>query len=66
MNFVAINLAHDIITGRRTVPAAREEYGRPYQAYKRGEKPPATQKFLFELPQAGTKDPDKTTLKQAR
>jgi hypothetical protein len=65
MNFVAINLAHDIITRRRTVQEAREEYGRLYQAYKGGEKPPATEKFLFDLPKAETTDPDKTTLKQA-
>jgi hypothetical protein len=65
MNFVAINLAHEIITGQRTVAEAREEYGRLYQAYQNGEKPPATQKFLFELPKGDTKDPDTETLKKA-
>lgn len=62
MNFVAINLAHDIITGRRSVDEARAEYARLYQAYKRGEKPAATQKFLFELPHSGTLDPDETII----
>ena len=32
MNFVAINLAHEIITGRRTVAEARAEYTRLYTA----------------------------------
>ena len=34
MNFVAINLAHEIITGRRTVAEARDEYTRLYTAFK--------------------------------
>jgi hypothetical protein len=65
MNFVAINLAHDIITRKRTVDEAREEYGRLYQAYKNGEKPPYTQAFQFDLPRGGTQDRDKATIKQA-
>jgi hypothetical protein len=40
MNFVAINLAHDIITGKRTVAQARQEYTRLSQAYQRGDRPP--------------------------
>lgn len=58
MNFVAINLAHDIITGRLSVAEAREEYARLYQAYQRGEKPPYTQSFQFSLPREDTKDRD--------
>jgi hypothetical protein len=63
MNFVAINLAHDIITGKRSVAQARDEYARLYQAYKNGEKPPCTESFQFALPNQGTKDPDKPALK---
>ena len=63
MNFVAINLAHDIIIGKRTVADARDEYTRLYQAYKNGEKPPYTQSFQFPLPKQDTKDPDTPTLK---
>jgi len=62
MNFVAINLAHDIVQGKRTVAAARQEYTRLYQAYKNGEKPPYTQAFQFPLPQGDTKDLDRPTL----
>ena len=62
-NFGAIHLAHDIVTGKRTVAEAREEYTRLYQAYQNGEKPPYTQKFQFALPKQDTKDPDTATLK---
>jgi hypothetical protein len=64
MNFVAINLAHDIITGKRSVPEARQEYSRLYQAYQAGEKPPYTQAFQFELPREDTKDLDVSTITQ--
>jgi hypothetical protein len=66
MNFVAINLAHDIVSGKRTVAEARDEYGRLYQAYQQGEKPPYTQKFAFDLPGGGTADPDAATLDAQR
>ena len=62
MNFVAINLAHDIISGKLSVAEAREEYTRLYQAYKKGEKPPYTQGFQFPLPKDDTKDRDTSTL----
>jgi hypothetical protein len=65
MNFVAINLAHDIITGRRTVPEARDKYTRLYQAYQQGEKPPYTQGFQFELPSGETVDRDQVTIRSA-
>jgi hypothetical protein len=65
MNFVAINLANDIITGKRTVAQARDEYSKLYQAYKRGEKPPYTQSFQFELPKGDTGDRDVATLEPA-
>lgn len=62
MNFVAINLAHDVVTGKRTVAEAREEYMRLYQAYKKGEKPPYAQSFQFPLPKGDTGDRDRPTL----
>ena len=36
MNFVAINLANDIVTGKKTVQEAREEYAKLYNAYFEG------------------------------
>jgi hypothetical protein len=62
MNFVAINLAHDIVTRKRTVQQARDEYTKLYQAYKRGEHPPSTRRFEFELPRGDTGDPDVATM----
>jgi hypothetical protein len=62
MNFVAINLAHDIVTRKRTVQQARDVYTKLYQAYKRGEHPPSTQRFEFELPRGDTRDPDVATV----
>mgnify|MGYP006199982003 CR=1 FL=1 len=62
MNFVAINLAHDIITGKRNVREARDEYSRIYKAYNEGEHPPYTTGFQFELPKGDTSDPDVKTL----
>lgn len=61
MNFVAINLAHDLILGNTTVEQAREEYARLFAAYKAGEKPPYAQGFQFEL-STDTADPDIATL----
>lgn len=57
MNFVAINLAHDIITETLTVEDARKEYARLYKAFQEGEKPPYTQEFQFDI-QSNTGDPD--------
>jgi hypothetical protein len=65
MNFVAINLAHDIITGRRSIQDARTEYAKLYQAYQSGEKPPYTQSFQFELPHEDTRDLDYTTIAES-
>ncbi len=58
MNFVAINLAHDIVTGKHTVESARTEYVKLYEAYQNDEKPDSTQRFLFTLPTETTGDPD--------
>lgn len=62
MNFVAINLAHDIITRRRSVSEARDEYTRLYAGYKKGEKHPYTEAFQFPVAKSGTGDPDASTL----
>lgn len=58
MNFVAINLAHDILTKNKTIQEARNEYTRLYKAYQNGKKPAYTQKLQFDLPQGDTTDPD--------
>lgn len=58
MNFLALNLAHDIVTGKRTVEDARQFYAKTAKAFMTGQKDPYTQRLLFD-PQPGTADRDK-------
>ena len=57
-NFLALNLAHEIVTGEISVEDAREKYLEQVRAMKAGEPAPYTEKLLFE-PQTNTADPDK-------
>ncbi len=57
MNFLALNLAHDIVTGQRTVEEARQFYAETAMAFMNGETSPYTQGLQFEIP-SGTPDPD--------
>jgi len=59
MNFVAINLAHQIITDAMTIEQARARYVELSNAHKDGEHPPETTRFTFNLPTGNTKDPDR-------
>ena len=61
MNFVAINLAHDIVIGKRSVAEARAEYTRLFRAYEQGDKPPYTQSFQFPVAKGATGDLDAPT-----
>lgn len=63
INFSLVNLAHDIISGRRTVGSARAEHTRLCEVYNRGERPPYSQAFQFELPTGDTRDADVTTVR---
>lgn len=47
-NFLALNLAHDIITGQKTVEEAREYYGHEFLAYRRKEPTPYMDGLRFE------------------
>lgn len=60
MNFLAINLANDIITGKLSVEDARKQYAQTAAQYMKGERPPYTTGLQFTRPvsdKAG--DPDK-------
>lgn len=61
-NFLAINLAHDIITGERSVEDARERYAQAMQAMTEGRDDPYVQRLLFDPPSGETGDPDEQVL----
>lgn len=58
MNFLALNLAHDIITGKRTVADARAFYAKTAMAFKQGDKSsPYVQGLIFQT-EPNAADPD--------
>ncbi len=59
-NFLALNLAHDIITGKKTVAQARLAYGDIIKQKMKGESPSYMQKLTF-TSQAKAADPDINT-----
>lgn len=59
MNFLALNLAHDVATGRRTVEDARRFYAETAMATMKGDMPPYVQRLQFDPSRGGTADPDK-------
>lgn len=57
-NTITLNLMHEIITGKRSVEAAREVYAENMAAYTMGRPAPYAEQFLFAVPPGGTEDPD--------
>jgi hypothetical protein len=64
LNFLALNLANDICTGKIDAEKARLQYGEIKTAFARGEKHPYTQGLQFDVPSGGTPDPDEQTIEQ--
>lgn len=59
MNFLALNLAHDVITNRWTVEEARQMHADIAQAYLNGERHPYTSGLRFQSAKVeDTADPD--------
>lgn len=59
MNFLALNLAHDIITNRRSVEEAREAHADIARAYMKGEQHPYTRGLRFMAAKTDeSRDPD--------
>ena len=56
-NFLALNLAHDIATGKQTVEGARKMYGEQIMAMKAGRPAPYTERLMF-APMPNAADPD--------
>ncbi|MEJ7746374.1 MAG: hypothetical protein WKF61_06405 [Luteimonas sp.] len=61
-NFLALNLANDVATGKRTVAAARKFYADTVMELKKGAKPAYTQSLLFKMPMGRTADADKPAM----
>lgn len=58
-NFLAVNLAHDIVVKRKTVATARAYYGRAIAAFKKkGRMDPYMQRLQFTPPRGQTADAD--------
>ena len=57
-NFLALNLAHDIVTGKQTVDGARKMYGEQIMAMKAGRPAPYTERLMFGA-MMNTGDPDR-------
>jgi hypothetical protein len=63
-NILALNLAHEIVTGKRSVEDARKVYGEQIVASASGQPAPLTAKLNVRS-QRGAGDPDRITLAQA-
>ncbi len=59
-NFLALNLANDVLTGKKTVDEARQAYGDIVKEKMNGGNPEYMQKLMF-ASQDNTADPDKNT-----
>jgi hypothetical protein len=62
---LALNLAHDIVTGRRTVEEARAYYAKEFLDYRRKQPTPYMEKLHFTPPHDATADPDRRVLSDA-
>jgi hypothetical protein len=63
MNFLALNLAHEIATGERTVDDAREFYAETATAFMMGNPSPYTNGLQFQSRSDGAADLDEVTIK---
>ena len=70
-NVLGMNMVHEIVSGKRTVKEARRISCESTVAYNLGRKAPYAERLLFDVPQDGTEDLDKSEisgpiLRQAR
>lgn len=63
MNFLAINLAKEIIDGKKNVESARNEYAKSAMSFMMGKPNDYTDNLNFKMTK-NTADPDKTILKE--
>lgn len=57
-NLLAINLADDVITGKKSVEEARQFYGQSIQKVMKGNMTPYTSGFVFEVARRNINNPD--------
>lgn len=57
-NFLALNLAHEIIEGAKDVVTARASYAQAKKARMEGNTPEIMQRLMFEVARDDTADPD--------
>lgn len=53
LNILALNLAHEIAMGQKTVEQARRKYGEQAMAFKNGQSAPYTERLMFTPPSDG-------------
>ncbi len=59
MNFMALNLANDIITSKKSVAEARDYYAKAAKASMKGETDPYMEKLQFQPMKTAAASPDK-------
>ena len=59
-NVLSLNLAHDIVTGKKTIDEAREKYAKIMTKGKAGGSPEYMQGLQFDVPENDPRDPDVT------
>lgn len=61
-NFLALNLAHDIVEGNKSVEEARQAYGEAIMQMMQGNPPEIMQRLTFEVASADAGDTDKSII----
>jgi hypothetical protein len=61
-NFLALNLMHDIVTGKKTVQQARDYYAKEFLDFRRKLPTPYMEKLHFRPSVGNTGDPDRAVL----
>lgn len=64
MNILTLNLAHDIIEGKKSVEEARAAFGEIAKAFMSGKKDPYTQRLQFDTDTKSSGDPGEAILKK--
>lgn len=64
-NILSLNLMHEIVSGKRTVADARDQYAEVIMAYLMDREAPYAEKLLFNLPAGNTIDTDESNMSEA-